>query len=34
MQDRAASAGGSLNIDSVLGRGTRITVHLPLELPI
>jgi signal transduction histidine kinase len=32
MQDRAASAGGTLNIDSPTDRGTRITARLPLEL--
>ena len=28
-----AEAGGSMEIDSAPGQGTRITLHIPIELP-
>jgi signal transduction histidine kinase len=31
MQERAASVGGGLQVDSAPGKGTRVTAWIPLE---
>jgi signal transduction histidine kinase len=34
MRERVAEAGGTLQVDSQPGAGTRITAHLPLGKPL
>ncbi len=33
IQERASLVGGTFDIDSALGRGTRLTIHIPLRTP-
>jgi len=33
IQERASLVGGTFDIDSALGRGTRLTIHIPLRAP-